>query len=74
MAFDHNNINDFRQRVIKGEHVDEEELKAAIAYLADVRSGVASSAAVAAKPKSSSPRKTKAQASKDAKNLLGDLL
>lgn len=74
MAFDHNNINDFRQRVIKGEHIEEDELKAAIGYLADVRAGVASSASVKSAGKGSSPKKTKAQASKDAASLLGDLL
>ena len=73
MSFDHQQINDFRSRVLAKEEVTEEELKGAIEYLANLRQGVASSGpAPAAKKKT--PSKTKAKAKADAEAALGDLL
>jgi len=72
-TFDHAQLNDFRSKVLAGEEIDETELRGAIEYLANLRAGIASTAA----PKSKStkaPAKTKAKAAKDAENMLGDLL
>lgn len=69
MTFDHQSLNDFRHRVIKGEQVSEDELKNAIRYLANLRSGVADSTTV---PKA--PKKSLAQAKAEAADLLKDFL
>ncbi len=68
---DHQALNDFRHRVLKGEKVPEEEVRAAIRFLADMRQGVASSTQTV---ETKAPRKSAAQAKADAKDLLGGLL
>ena len=71
-TFDHQELNDFRQKVLAGEDIQEDELRGAIDHLANLRSGVASSAPTKSAKKA--PAKSKAKAQADAKAMLGDLL
>lgn len=72
-TFDHSQLNDFRAKVLAGEEIDETELRGAIEYLANLRAGIASTAAAPSKAKKT-PAKSKAKAAADAEAMLGDLL
>jgi predicted DNA-binding protein (UPF0278 family) len=71
MTLDHAQINDLRQRIVRGEEVSEEEVTAAIDYLISLRESAANSASPQ-KPKTSAKAKQSAKAK--AAESLGDLL
>lgn len=63
-------INDFRQKILKGEPVTEEELRDNIQRLANIRQGAASTIQVK-EPKAPVDKKLSKE---KAKSILGDLL